>query len=128
MGTEDHRPSGYNLAEVLFVLVFATLLSGRFISLPILFAATVLAHRAGRHSRRAVVVRWLFFVSLLSPVDINLAGMYKDGGAHRSGPRLVRAVVGMPRHTELISRYGEYYWLGCSGGPLNPPRWMVVIF
>jgi hypothetical protein len=54
--------------------------------------------------------------------------MYRSGGVHGSGPRLVRCAVGMPAHTALIARHGEYYWLGCSGYTLNSPRWMLVLF
>ena len=39
---------------------------------------------------------------------------------------MVRCVVGIPARTALISRYGEFYSLGCSGYCLYSPRWMLV--
>lgn len=128
MGTQGRKGSDPSLSEVIVVLFVSFILSFRLISLPILFAAVVLARRAGRRSGRAVALRWAFFLSLLSPVDVNVLGMYRCGGVHRSGPRLVRCVVGLPAHTALISRYGEYYSLGCSPYTANPPRWMLVLF
>ncbi len=128
MDSKRGERTGWNLAELVTVLLSSAILSFRFISLPLLALAVVLAYCSGRRSVWAVAFRCAFFLSLLSPVDINLFGMYRDGGVHRSGPRLVRCAAGMPAHTALISRYGEYYWLGCSGGTVNPPWWMLVAF
>jgi hypothetical protein len=127
VGSESGKGTGLNLAEVAAVLLLSVILSFRYISLPLVAAAVVVARRAGRRSVWAIAVRCAFFLSLLSPVDINLLGMYRHGGVHRSGPRLVRCVVGMPAHTALVSRYGEYYSLGCSGYTMNSPRWMLVL-
>jgi prepilin-type N-terminal cleavage/methylation domain-containing protein len=126
--SEADERSGLNLVEVMCALLISGILSFRLISLPLLAAAIIVARCAGRRSPWVVALRCAFAVSLLSPVDLPLLGMYRNGGAHRSGPRLVRCVVGMPAHTALITRYGEYYSLGCSGYTLNSPRWMLVLF
>lgn len=110
------------LAAVLFVIF-----SFRFVSLPILIGAVWLARRLGRRNPWAVAVRALFFLSLLSPVDVSILGAYRGGRVHRSGPRLVRCVVGLPRHGAIFDQHGEYYWLGCSGYTVNNPGWMLAI-
>ncbi len=127
MGCTKGNEGGLNLVELASVLLLTSMVSFRVISIPLLVVAVILACRCGRRSSSALAMRFAFFVSLLSPVDVNLLGMYSGGGVHRSGPRLVRCVVGMPAHTALISRYGEYYSLGCCGYCVNSPRWMLVL-
>lgn len=110
-----------------FAAVWCLMISFRFISLPLLIGGVWLARRLGRRSPWTIALRAAFFLSLLSPVDVSVLGVYSGGGAHHPGPRLVRCVVGMPMHTALIERYGEYYSLGCSGYTFNTPRWMLVL-
>lgn len=120
----EERPSLPLFASIAWGLV----LSFRFLSLPLLIAGAVLAQRVGRRNPWVIALRIAFFLSLLSPVDVNVLGSYRGGGVRRSGPRLVRCVVGLPVHTSLIARYGEYCSLGCSGYTANSPRWMLVLF
>ena len=71
----------------------------------------------------------IFLASLCSPVDLAVPGLAYPGllqGNPRSGVRLVRVVVGMPAHTALVKRYGEYYGAGCSGYWLFQPVWVLA--
>ncbi|MEY2465532.1 MAG: hypothetical protein QOD03_53 [Verrucomicrobiota bacterium] len=55
-------------------------------------------------------------ISLFLPFDIAL-GSFHFGlreGTTSGGPHFVRFVVGFPKHTELIERYGEYVSAGCA--------------
>ena len=125
---EKHRRKEYPSDGLLIATIWFLMISFRFISLPLLVGGLCIAHRLGRRNRWAIILRVAFFLSLLSPVDVNVLGVYRGGGVHRSGPRLVRYVVGMPAHTALIDRYGEYYTLGCSGYTFNSPSWMLVLY
>jgi hypothetical protein len=67
-------------------------------------------------------------LSLFLPFDIAL-GNYHFGsrrGTSSGGPHFVRFVVGMPMHTRLIERYGEYVSAGCAWPAAFPPRWILV--
>ena len=113
MGSKRGERTGWNLVELVTVLATSAILSFRFISLPLLAAAVVLAHRGGRRSVWAVAFRCAFFLSLLSPVDVNLLGMYRDGGVHRSGPRLVhcRRRHACPHRSDRPARRVLLAWL-----------------
>ena len=101
--------------------VFAATLifSPRIISLPFLLLALVVARRRPR-ARFVKFCAWgFFFLSLLSPVDLEVPGIGYPGmlrGNPRSGVRLVRVIVGMPAHTALVRHYGEYYSAGWATG------------
>lgn len=67
-------------------------------------------------------------ISLFLPFDIAL-GSYHFGsrrGTSSGSPHFVPFVVGMPMHTRLIERYGEYVTAGCTWPALLPPRWILV--
>src|SRR5438067_1524654 len=106
-------------------VVFGLLLSYRLISLPILVAAVILSRRTGvtpRSRLRANLVWGLFFLSLLSPVDVAPFGWPRHCGERRLGLRLVPLVFGLPAHTRLREKYGEYYTGGCCPN-ISEPRW-----
>ncbi len=112
--------------------VFATILvfSPRIISLPLLLLALVVVRRRPR-ARFMKLCAWsLFFLSLCSPVDLEVPGIGYPGmlrGNPRSGVRLVRVIVGMPAHTALVRRYGEYYSAGCGGYWAFQPLWVLAL-
>ena len=69
----------------------------------------------------------LLALALLSPVDVGVPGLGAVMGHKRPGVRLVRVVAGMPAHSSLVARYGEYVSLGCAGLPcLYPPLYWIV--
>ncbi len=77
-----------------------------------------------------VCVWSLFFLSLCSPVDVEVPGIGYPGmlrGNPRAGVRLVRVIVGMPAHTALVRRYGEYYAAGCVGYWVFQPLWVLTL-
>ena len=47
MGSEGKEPPGLNLAEVVYVFIFSATLAFRFISLPLFFAAVIVARTCG---------------------------------------------------------------------------------
>lgn len=106
-------------AAILLVVSF------RFAAIPFILLSAVEPPRYRRAYR--AVVSTMLFLTLASPIDVGVPGVAVVAGNHASGARLVRATVGMPAHTELTARYGEYVSLGCSGLPcVYPPRWWVV--
>ncbi|WP_337173809.1 hypothetical protein [Paludisphaera sp.] len=122
----QQRDEGPDNTLFFLAMAWGLLLSFRVFSLPLLLAGAFLARRLGRQNGWTIAIRGAFLLSLLSPVDVPGLGCYRGGGAHHSGPRLVRCVVGLPTHTSLIARHGEYYSLGCSGYTVNNPRWILV--
>lgn len=111
-------------------VILGWLVSFRLISVLLLAAAILLPNRAEVGRWRRVFV-CLFWLSLLSPVDVSVCGItgsYRGGGVHGSGPRLVRYVIGMPATTHLIARYGEFYSGGCCGTSVVSPRWILVLY
>lgn len=122
----ERRAEVQHYPQFFLATVVGLLFSFRVLSLPLLIAGVVLAHRLGPRSPWTIAIRGAFLLSLLSPVDVPGLGRYRGGEAHHSGPRLVRCVVGLPMHTSLIARHGEYYSLGCSGYTVNNPRWILV--
>ena len=67
-------------------------------------------------------------VSLFLPFDIAIDSYHFGSrrGTSPGGPHFVRFVVGMPMHTRLIQKYGEYISAGCSWPAAFPPRWILV--
>jgi len=103
------------------VILSLCFVSFRLVALPFLLLCAGLLISMGRHRREG----WLHLscvlavAALLQPVDV-LRGTHHGYG---KGPRLVRYAGGTPRHTKLITTYGEYVSGGCgSGGPV----WIFV--
>lgn len=92
------------------------LISFRFLALPL---AIYLSFRHPHRSFRAPrAVAWCFLIlTLLSPVDVAVPGLVQLRGQPQEQFRLVRAVSGLPAHTTLVARHGEYISTGCSGLP-----------
>jgi hypothetical protein len=105
--------------------------SPRIMSLPFLLFALIISQRRFRAQAFTMYFAWtMFLASLLSPIDLAVPGLAYPGllrGNSRSGVRLVRVVVGMPAHTSLVNRYGEYYSAGCSGYWLFQPIWVLTL-
>lgn len=110
----------------LFMLGSFLIISFRFVAIPLIIWLSI------RHPRRAfhltqAVGPCLFALALLSPVDLGVPGLGFVHGREQSGIRLVRVVAGMPAHTSLVARYGEYVSTGCAGLPClcQPSYWVV---
>jgi hypothetical protein len=105
--------------------------SPRIISLPLLLISLIVSRRRFRAHAITTFCAWgIFLASLASPIDLAVPGLAYPGllrGNPRSGVRLVRVVVGMPAHTALVKRYGEYYGAGCSGYWLYQPVWALAL-
>lgn len=67
-------------------------------------------------------------VSMLLPLDVAIGGFHYGSriGTSKGGPHLVKFVVGMPMHSRLIERYGEYVSGGCTWSVVYPPMWILV--
>ena len=67
-------------------------------------------------------------VSMILPYDIALGSFHYGSreGTSTGGPHFVRFVVGMPMHTRLIQRDGEYISGGCTWPVLYPPESILV--
>ena len=113
--------------EIVVVLVLL-LLSFRMISL-LLLPAVISVRILWRRRRKAIVfvLAWaVFILSLFSPVDIALLGYPGPlRGQRKSGPRLVRLIMGLPIHHRLVEKYGEYFSGGCVASGLEP-KWIFV--
>jgi hypothetical protein len=78
--------------------------------------------------------RWLIpaigvvTISMVLPFDVALGSFHYGSrrGTSPGGPHFVHFVVGMPMHTRLIERYGEYISGGCTWPVLYPPRTILV--
>jgi hypothetical protein len=78
--------------------------------------------------------RWLFpagvvaLISMFLPFDVALGSFHYGSheGTSPGGPHFVHFVVGMPMHTRLIERYGEYISGGCTWSVVYPPRTILV--
>ena len=70
----------------------------------------------------------LVAVSMFLPFDVAIGSFHYGSrmGTSSGGPHFVRFVVGMPMHTRLIERYGEYISGGCTWSVLYPPRTILV--
>jgi hypothetical protein len=106
-----------------FVVSFAYGISFRWLSVPLLCISTILWSRGCY--RTAFAVSALFFISLLSPIDVMLIHNPMHCGIRGSGLRLVSLNYGMPRERQLKEQYDEWYEGGCSS-PGNPPKWLVA--
>ncbi len=127
MGVPGRRQRGLTLVEYLGLLTAWVVLSFRLLSLPLLVAAVICARRLGCGSPWVWVLLGVFFVSMFSPIDIAVMGIYKGGAVHPSGLRLVRCTrAGMTAHSEMRAKYGEYYH-NCLGG-LFPTHWVLVLY
>src|SRR5262245_32193924 len=109
-------------------IIFALLLFNfRWITLPLLPIAIALWWGSPAGRRLALGwVAWSFVaLSLVSPIDVNPFGTKSHHGELGKGIRLVPLVYGMPMHTRLIAKYGEYYSGGCCV-PLFPAEWILT--
>ena len=81
-----------------------------------------------RRRRFVIPAVVLVVVSMLLPFDIALGSSHYGSrrGTSTGGPHFVEFVVGMPMHTRLIERYGEYVSGGCTWSVVYPPRWILV--
>ena len=81
-----------------------------------------------RQRRFVIPAVVLAAVSMLLPFDVAIGSFHYGSrrGTSTGGPHLVEFVVGMPMHTSLIERYGEYVSGGCTWSVLYPPRWILV--
>jgi hypothetical protein len=116
------------ICGVFFLLL--TVVFVRLISLPVLLTALILSSHSGTTPRRRICAKLAllaFFLSLLSPVDIDFppVGRFMHYGERRNGLRLVPVVYGMPAHSFLRKKYREYYTGGCGGGDLGP-KWILA--
>ena len=70
----------------------------------------------------------LVTASMLLSFDVAIGSFHYGSrrGTSPGGPHFVRFVVGMPMHTRLIERYGEYISGGCTWPVLYPPRTILV--
>ena len=103
----------FRLLTICIVLVFA-------------LAFGFIAHlRRRRFAIPAIVV---VVVSMFLPFDVAIGSFHYGSrrGTSIGGPHLVEFVVGMPMHTRLIERYGEYVSGGCTWSVVYPPRWILV--
>lgn len=104
--------------------LFLCALSPRLLIIPVVLA--YLLTRPSSWSRYFVTA--IAIAAILSPVDVaipNWPGPLR--GNPNSGIRCVPVVSGMPAHTGLRARYGEYITTGCSGLTcLYQPQWAIV--
>jgi hypothetical protein len=113
--------------QLAFFVMASLLLSAKLVTVLLL---PVIAVRRRKASRSNLILRLVAILTLAAiPIDLGVPlkhnGLQSDGSA--SGPRLVRTVVGMPAHTALIAKYGEYWTLGCSGRPcIIQPKYVFV--
>ncbi len=110
------------------LMMFAPLmiLSFRFMAIPLILWLSVRSeHRIFRRSQ--VLAVCLLVLALLSPVDVGMPILGSVMGETQPGIRVVPVIVGMPAHTYLVSRYGEYVTVGCCGLPCayQPKYWIV---
>jgi hypothetical protein len=119
--------SGIEFVFVLLISAFFLMQGFHLISLPFLFAwACVYWSPRQWFSQRRALYAWLiFFATLFIPIDVDVAGWYHRRGQSPGGIHFVRTVPGLPMHTLLIQKYGEYISTGCCAGGLEP-RWVLV--
>jgi len=81
-----------------------------------------------RQTRCFMAAGILVVVSMVLPFDVAIGSFHygQRRGTSSGGPHLVEFVVGMPMHTRLIERYGEYISSGCAWPVAYPPRWILV--
>jgi ABC-type glycerol-3-phosphate transport system permease component len=106
-------------AAILFAVSF------RVLAIPFIILA---GFEPARHRRayRAIVTSSLL-LTLASPIDLGMPALGRLFGNRTEGVRLLHVEVGMPAHTVLRARHGEYISVGCSGLPCAyQPRWWVV--
>jgi hypothetical protein len=83
--------------------------------------------RPGRWARGyGTVMASILFVLFASPIDVGVPGAVSIFGNPRVGVRMVHVQRGMPMHTVLVARYGEYVSTGCTGLCPYEPTWYVV--
>ena len=94
----------------------------------LLFGVIFAFWRRSRSKRVIYFGGMLIIASLFLPCDIAI-GSYHFGSRHgksRGGPNFVTFTVGMPMHTLLIRRYGEYISGRCVWPAIFPPNWVLV--
>lgn len=123
---ENKRPA---IGFVVCLSVFMFLFAASRLTSAILFIVLVLLYAFfPRHrSRRAVIVTYvLFIVAMLLPIDVGVAGYPgRHHGTRKSGPRLVRYIIGMVSTRACVDRYGEFIAGGCVGQPYDP-KWIMM--
>lgn len=112
------------------VALAVVLLQFRLLSLTLIAIGVLLVAGLTPCRRRLFVIpaAAIIAISLFLPFDVAL-GSYHFGsrrGASSGSPHFVPFVVGMPMHTRLVERYGEYVTAGCTWPALLPPRWILV--
>ena len=120
------RPRGSAL-EILLVLV-CLFLFFRITALIALLALAAFYILYPRHrSRRAIIFSYcFFFAALFTPFDIYVPGFHGPiYGEQRHGPRIIRAVWGMPKIQQCVTKYGEFVAAGCCPRG-EPTQWVLV--
>jgi hypothetical protein len=125
-------PSAAQLViEFAFALLFSLFLLSqgfRLISVPFLLAwACAYGTRWGRTRSEGRMLRiWFaFLATIFVPLDVDVGGFYDRRGTSPGGIHFVRTVPGIPMHTLLIQKYGEYISTGCVAGAFEP-GWVLV--
>ena len=115
-----------NVCDIVVVLAIWALMSQKFVGVLLLAPLLMTQHRrCGRGVRVLALAVWA--AALFVPYDVRireLSGQYR--GTPRAAVRVVPYVSGMPAHTRLIRRFGEYYTSGCVAVPLAPRRVLSV--
>jgi hypothetical protein len=130
--TTEHQTRKIPLDSVIGVgIVLAVLfLQFRLLSFSLIAVSVALVACFARCRSKSFVIPAIvaLAISLFLPFDIAL-GSYHFGtrrGRSPGGPHFAEFVVGLPMHTQLIARYGEYISGGCAWPALFPPRWVLV--
>jgi hypothetical protein len=122
------NPSLLEFVMFLGISLFLLTMGFRVIALPFLLLWIYLWwFGSQKHYMRKLVCAWLlFFVTFFLPVDIDIANCHgRRRGVSPGGPHWVRLVKGLPMHSRLIAKYGEYISGGCLTSGLEP-RWVLV--
>jgi hypothetical protein len=128
--TKDHSTKHTGFVLMLGLSLPFLLIAFKVLALPffILWLLLSFTHWGANHKKTVDCVWAIFFFGLLFlPFDIQ-AGPYVHGSRRGEGPHrphLVRLVMGMPRHTRLIEKYGEYITGGCCVTGFEP-KWILV--
>jgi hypothetical protein len=124
----DGDTGGKRVIELGRLLMLGSLMivSFRFIAIPFIILLSMRGRRRRFHPRQ-VIAACLLALALLSPVDVGVPGLGHVCGQAQSGVRLLHVIRGLPSHTALVARYGEYVSTGCAGLPClyQPTYWVV---
>jgi hypothetical protein len=110
----------------LLMLSSLLIISFRFLAMPLMIALALRLPRRSLHAFHALTLCGLV-LALLSPVDLGAPLLGRIHGQPHHGIRLVPVVQGMPAHTMLVAKHGEYISTGCAGLPCiyQPTYWIV---